>query len=142
MKPLHPHMNIEIFTRNSDKDPLSWFSASLLKWRGGDTYNIRYAGDADDDPPSEFDGQIDPWRQRASVVVGDFVLLPSTAYSSSKKRKTNVDEWMRGRVVKTTSPTIAVVRMVDSSRDVNLDTRFARWRIDTSKKTRKRRRRG
>jgi hypothetical protein len=144
---LHPQMDIEIFTRNSDRDPLSWFSARLLVWRGGDTYNIRYTGDPEDDPPNEFDGQIDPWRQRASVATGDHLLIPLSAtqstHSSSKKRKRKdgeEDVWVSARVVKTNTPTSAVVRLVDSSRDIKLDTRTGTWRMDASKNTRKRRR--
>ena len=137
-------MDIEIYTRNSDKDRLSWFSARLLTWRGGDTYNIRYTGDPEDDPPNEFDGQIDPWRQRASAAVGDHLLLPSSVVAqvaASRKRKMKED-WVSGRVVKSTTPTHVVVRMGSSSRDIKLDTRTGQWRVDTSKTTRKRSRRG
>jgi len=123
----------------STGDPLTWFDASLLKWRGGDTYNIRYKGDPEDGIANEFDGQIDPWRQRASLSVSDYVLLPSSSFqkkkiSNSKKRKTNEeDEWVAGRVVKAYTPTHVVVRMDRSSRDVELDTRIGIWRIDGSK---------
>jgi hypothetical protein len=148
VKPLHTGTDIAIYTRNDDRDPLTWFPARLLKWRGADTYNIRYNGDPEDSAPNEFDGQIDPWRQRASLSIGDYVLLPysasvPTTSSKSKKRKAEEQEkWVAGRVVKRDTPTHVTVRLDQSSRDVYVDTRVDAWRLNHKKtSSRKKRRR-
>ena len=165
VKPLHPGGDIEIYTRNFDSEPLTWFPARLLMWRGGDTYNIRYKGDPEDEPANEFDGQIDPWRQRASLSKNDSLLLPLSSFStttttkkkstttnksskSSKSNKSNKrkveekeEEWVAARVVKTTTATQGLVRMDRTTRDIPLDTRYGVWRMDESKSGRKRRRR-